>query len=308
QGAIDLNITGSLMPYTFQWSNPPGSTNSDIINLCEGEYCVTITHNAVCTYDTCFTVFAGNIGVSLNAVNISCNGNDMCDGEITAVVTGGVAPFTYIWSNGETTPKITNLCAGIYGLTVTDATGNSTVGTRTITSPPALTLNFIETFPTDFTTNNGAITVIVNGGVPNYTFLWTGPVSGNTASLNNLPPGAYHILVTDANCCQIASNRTLLPDGVPCFIANKLITPNDDGKNDYLIITCIDNLDNHLFIFNRNGGLVYDVANYTNNWNGVDEDNEPVADGGYLWVLEYEDLNGINQVLKGTINVLRTAD
>ncbi len=306
QGAIDLNVTGSLMPYTFQWSNPPGSTNSDIINLCEGEYCVTITHNAVCTFDTCFTVFSGDIGVALNASNPSCNG--VCDGQITAVVSGGVAPFTYLWSNNETTQTISNLCAGIYGLTVTDATGNSTVGTRTLTSPPPLVLNFIETDPTDFTTNDGAISVIVNGGTPFYTFQWTGTVSDSTASLNNLPAGTYNIRVTDANGCQATSNRTLVPVGTKCFIGNKLITPNDDGFNDYFILTCIDNLDNHLYIFNRNGGLVYDAENYTNNWNGVDEDNEPVADGGYLWVLEYTDLNGINQVLKGAVNVLRTAD
>jgi gliding motility-associated-like protein len=93
-----------------------------------------------------------------------------------------------------------------------------------------------------------------------------------------------------------------------CFEGNKIITPNDDGKNDYFIITCVLNTDNHLFIFNRTGGLVYETNDYTNNWTGVDNDNQLLPDGGYMWVLEISDATGTPAVHKGVVYLLRTAD
>ncbi len=309
-GAIDLNVTGGTLPYTYLWSN--NAVTQDIINLCAGQYCVTITHNGgACTFDTCFTVLAGGISVNLVALQYgnfqtSCNG--ICDGEITSVVTGGSEPFMYQWSNGPTTPDLINLCQGVYSLTVTDAAGQTATATRTITSPPALNLTVITTDPTDFSSSDGAASVVVNGGVPNYTYQWTGPIQGNTAALNNLPAGNYQITVKDANQCEITREVPLFPDIGDCYKGIPVITPNSDGKNDYFIITCIFDGDNHLSIYNRYGGLVYETDNYTNNWTGVDGDNQPLPDGGYLWVLELTNTGGNIQILKGTVNLLRTAD
>jgi len=53
---------------------------------------------------------------------------------------------------------------------------------------------------------------------------------------------------------------------------------------------------------------VYETDNYQNNWIGVDNDDEPVPDGGYMWVLEEFGSNGSSQLYKGTVILLRTAD
>jgi gliding motility-associated-like protein len=306
-GAIDLNVLGCTNPFSYNWST--GATTQDIINLCPGQYCVTITCGANCTFDTCFSV-GGNLNLSLNVTQhgnfqISCAG--VCDGEIVSVVSGGTLPITYSWSNGSTSPNLTGLCAGIYSLTVTDASGNSATATRTITAPPQLSFTTLVTLPTDISASDGAISVIANGGVPPYTYQWTGPVTGTQSAMNNLPSGIYSITLTDANGCEFTNVIELLTIGT-CYQANKIITPNSDGKNDFFIIQCAVGVNNHLSIFNRFGGLVYETDDYLNNWTGVDEDDQPLPDGGYLWVFMINNSTGAPQIVKGTVNVLRTAD
>ncbi len=309
-GAIDLNVTGGTLPYTYIWSN--GAITPDITNLCGGQYCVTVTDGQGCTFNTCFTVFSGGIGVTLiatqyGAFQTSCSG--ICDGEITSVVSGGGTTFTYVWSNGATTADISDLCAGTYSLTVTDEAARTATATIELTSPPPFALAFIKTNPSDYLSSDGAIAVVVNGGTPPYTYQWTGPVSGNTASLNNVPAGTYTLLVTDANGCEIVDTEQLVPDvDVPCYTAMKVFTPNSDGKNDYFIIACVLDFENHLFIYNRFGGLVYETEDYQNTWIGVDQDGQALPDGGYHWVLEVTRQNGSRELIKGTVNLVRTAD
>lgn len=302
-GAIDLNVTGGTLPYTYVWSHGPMS--QDIISLCPGQYCVTVTYGNGCTATQCFNVFSGDVGINLTATQISCNGE--CDGSISAQVQGGVQPLTYRWSNNLTTPTISNLCAGIYSLTVTDANGATLTSSIQLNAPPAITADINVTLPTDYSSTNGAISVVAGGGDPPFVYSWTGPVSGNTPALNNLPAGTYTLQITDSNGCVRSFTVPLLPEGGDCYEGTPVITPNSDGKNDFLIITCVYDAPNVLYIFNRNGGLVYTMSNYNNSWEGTYDDFSPVPDGGYHWVLDVKRPQG-TELFKGTVYVLRTAD
>ena len=308
-GAIDLNVLGGVMPNAYLWSN--GATTQDITGLCQGQYCVTVTDGQGCQSDTCFNIFSGDLGVSLTAsvygdFNVSCN--SACDGEITSEVFGP-GTFTYLWSNGATTPDLMNVCAGMYSLTVTDEGGRTAVASVELLESDPFALAYVTNNPTDFTTSDGDITVIVNGGVPPYTYQWSGPVTGNTAALTNVPAGTYTVVITDANGCQITDTEQLLPDlDVPCQTAMSVITPNSDGKNDFFIISCVMDFENTLTIYNRFGGLVYEVDNYQNDWSGYDNNNEPVPDGGYMWVLQITRDDGSKGLFRGTVNLLRSAD
>ncbi|HJW31041.1 MAG TPA: gliding motility-associated C-terminal domain-containing protein, partial [Saprospiraceae bacterium] len=310
QGAIDLNVTGGTQPYSYLWSN--AAPSQDLIGLCAGRYCVTVTDGNGCTVSQCFDITSGNFNVSLtaqqhNGYQTTCSGS--CDGQVTSNVSGGTAPFTYHWGNNQSTANLNNLCAGTYALTVTDASGQTATASIVINAPPAITIDVTTTLPTDFNSNDGAASAIVNGGRPPYSYHWDGPVDFNTAAGSNLPGGTYILTVTDANGCEATKLVSLFPEGGPgCYQGISVITPNSDGKNDYFIISCVLDANNHLFIFNRAGGLVYETDNYQNNWIGVDQNNEPVPDGGYLWVLEVFGPNGSKILYKGTVVLLRTAD
>lgn len=205
-------IVGGTPPYTYLWSN--GATTANISNLCAGAYTGTVTDNNGCLFvSPPITISAGGT-LALSGVpavsNASCAG--ACDGSITGVaVTGGTAPYTYLWSNGATTANVTGLCAGSYDLTITDA-GGCTYSLPTaiaITEPAQLTI------PTPTATNitcnglsNGSITVAPTGGTAPYTYAWS-PTGGTNATASGLAAGTYTVIVTDANSCTATASATV---------------------------------------------------------------------------------------------------
>jgi hypothetical protein len=68
--------------------------------------------------------------------NVTCNG--ATNGSINLSVTGGCAPYAYLWSNGSTSEDPSTLGAGTYGVTVTDANGCTTTNSFTLTQPAIL--------------------------------------------------------------------------------------------------------------------------------------------------------------------------
>jgi len=234
-GAINCEASGIV---SYIWSN--GATTPGISGLAPGEYCVTITTNSGCTKAQCFNVQPGNCQMSVNSTqtNVSCNGDST--GSLILSVTGGVAPITYTWSNGNTTASNTNLAAGNYDATVSDALGCVQNLAFTITEPPALSITVDSVAPT-LNSNSGLIWITANGGIPPYTYLWSDPVGANQAveDLNNLSnTGYYAVTLTDAAGCttsldSIFVGSTVSTNTAPQFKALKVYPV---PTNDVLII------------------------------------------------------------------------
>lgn len=148
------------------------------------------------------------LDVKTPQVQVSCNG--ACDGSITALVTGGTQPYSYLWSTGATTSSITGLCAAYYSLTVTDATGEVEYASNSIAEPAVLLVNLNPTNPTCSGSCNGSLATVVSGGRPGnngYVYLWsTGSTSSN---ISGLCDGAYSVTVSDSRGC-IANNSSSL--------------------------------------------------------------------------------------------------
>ncbi|MFQ5335766.1 MAG: hypothetical protein ACE5DN_06795, partial [Flavobacteriales bacterium] len=135
-------------------------------------------------------------------MHISHIGN--CTGEATVSATGGLTPYTYLWSNAQTDSTATGLCAGTYLVTVTENGGCTAVDSVTIVEPPVISLSTSATNAI-CGASNGSLTVSASGGVSPYTYQWDANTgSQTTAAATGLTPGNYTVTVTDSNGCTMA--------------------------------------------------------------------------------------------------------
>lgn len=195
-----INITPQ-----YQWSN--GSTSATLSNVAAGTYSLTVTLGNTCTITESVTIPSANsnMNVTFQTQQPSCSGSN---GEITVVVDGGVAPFTYQWSNGATTSTIQGLAPGTYEVLVTDANGCTQIGQTTLTSPNSDIFIHLQSFPSKCTANNGSIiTQITSGGQAPFTYLWSN--GETTADISGLAPGLYEITITDVNGCTGRNSITV---------------------------------------------------------------------------------------------------
>ncbi len=209
-GAITTNVTGGTPGYTYLWNG--GATSPNRINIPVGTYTVTVTDANSCTASYSATITQPvAISLSLNPTNVKCFGE--ATGAVNSIVSGGISPYTYVWSNGSSTANITNVTAGTYSVTVTDANGCSKTSNATVSQPAsALSLSSTMINPT-CGLNNGSIDLSVSGGTPAYTYAWS---TGSTnQDISNLASGTYTVTVTDANSCTevltkiIVANSTM---------------------------------------------------------------------------------------------------
>lgn len=197
-GSATAVMTGGTSPYSYLWNTTPVQTTPTATGLCAGSNCVTVTDANGCSSTACVTISEPSaISAIAVPVNIQCFGD--CNGSADLTVSGGTTPYTYLWSNGATAQDITNICAGSYTVTVTDANSNSTTANVTITSPTAVT---VSTTPSNIVCNgicNGSIAITYSGGTEPYSFLWSN--GQTTVNATGLCAGTYSVTVTDNFGC-----------------------------------------------------------------------------------------------------------
>jgi PKD repeat protein len=197
---IPVNVTGGFGSYHYQWSN--GDTTSSI-TVNAGNYCVTITDGAGCVANACVSVNQ-NSPLSINITTPS----HVCPGgvtNVTAVPSGGQAPYVYQWNTGQSTATITQP-VGSYTVTIHDTSGISCTATATvsISNEPQIVIASASTNVSCFGYNNGTATINASGGVAGYTYNWL-PSGGTNSTATNLGPGSYTVTVTDALGCTKTS-------------------------------------------------------------------------------------------------------
>ena len=203
-GSISLTVSGGTGNKTYQWNN--GATTANLTNISAGAYSVTVTDAAGCTASSSYTVTSPSaLSITGNATNIDCAGEN--NGSISVSANGGTGNKTFTWSNGATGSAVTNLSAGVYTVTATDANGCSATATYTITAPQSIIINGEVNSVTCFGDVNGNIQVTATGGTGNKTFTWnTGAVG---AGLNNVAAGVYTVTATDAQGCAASQSFTV---------------------------------------------------------------------------------------------------
>ena len=203
-GTATVGPVGGVAPYDFDWSPAPGGGQGtpQATGLCAGVYAVQITDATGC--DTTVTVLILEpqpLVINGTASAVACNGD--CNGTISVVVTGGVAPYSYAWSDGQQTAQATDLCAGSYTLTVTDANGCTSEATFEVTGPDPLVLAGSST-QSECGVCNGAVEVTASGGTQPYVEVWSSStgIIGTGPGITDLCAGIYSVQVFDANGCE----------------------------------------------------------------------------------------------------------
>jgi hypothetical protein len=201
-GAINISVNGGQSPYSYLWSN--GETTASISNLDVGSYYLTVTDANNCLLTDSFTLSltAPYLTFDLMATDVLCYNGATGSTWITNI--DGVSPFTYLWSNGETTDSITNLAAGVYSVTATGANLDQYSNSIEVYQPTEIMVDIVVTNYDLATSTGGAIDVTVTGGVSPYTYLWN---NGSTLEdLSNCAYGAYSLTITDMAGCSVTGN------------------------------------------------------------------------------------------------------
>ncbi|MBS1651498.1 MAG: gliding motility-associated C-terminal domain-containing protein [Bacteroidetes bacterium] len=211
-GSVSSTVTGGTAPYTYTWSS--GANTANLTNVPAGTYTVQVQDANNCLYSLAATVpnLSGPSITVQSQTNVSCfNGNN---GQAIVLGSGGTSgpgfPH-YSWSNGQNTNAATNLIAGVYTASVTDAAGCVASVSLTITQPSSLVVNVSGTNPKCYNATNGSANAGVTGGTGPYTYTWVpAPGSGvNTSAPASMGPGNYIVNITDANGCPITGSVNL---------------------------------------------------------------------------------------------------
>lgn len=279
-GSASVTASGGTGTYTYLWSND--ATTSSISSLTSGVYRVTVTDINNCeAIGEIEVTQPAEIIVTLTPSDVACAGETT--GGITSAVSGGVEPYSYLWSDGPTAEDRENIPAGTYFLMVTDQNGCSSTASATINEPAALTIQLNATPATCFGTTDGSVSVIANGGTGSYTYLWSNDAT--TPSVGSLGAGTYRVTVTDANGCA-AEDEVEVAEPAALEV---LLTPVD--------VACAGD---------ETGGITTSVsggtAPYTYLWSddSTGEDLEGAAAGTYA--VTVTDQSGCISTASATIN------
>ncbi|NOQ74339.1 MAG: HYR domain-containing protein [Crocinitomix sp.] len=207
-GTATANPSGGTPGYAFIWS-PGGEITAPIISLFAGTYYVDITDANLCTISDSVLITeppCNNFNIGIVGINVLCAGDS--NGSATVYTAHGTAPYTILWSDGQTTATATDLAAGFYSVTVTDSSNCTVFDNITITEPTPLSIGLTPGAVSCFGAGDGTIDLVVTGGVYPYIFSWStgGQIIGESEDLVNLEPGTYSIIVTDANGCVTESS------------------------------------------------------------------------------------------------------
>jgi gliding motility-associated-like protein len=263
-GSATVSSNGGTAPYSYSWNTLPVQNGATATNLTAGTWTCTITDANGCSTasSAAITQPAAALASSIGAqTNVSCSGAST--GSVSVTASGGTAPYTFSWNTSpvQNDGTATNLTAGTWTCTITDANGCSTMRNVTITQPAAaLSITGAITAATCGGASNGAVDASLSGGTAPYTIAWSGPggFASTSEEINSLISGVYTLQVTDANGCSAIQPFSVNQPGM--FIIDATLSDHNGFG-----VSCADGSNGSINI-TASGG----TGPYTHAWTGPD--------------------------------------
>lgn len=263
-GSLAANATGGTAPLFYLWNDPNNQISATATNLAAGSYNLLVTDVNGCTTTSSGTVTQPQqLFSTVSTTDVKCFGEST--GTATANPTGGTSPYTFKWNVPPTTPQITDLAAGSYNLTVTDANGCTFSPTAFQVNQPGapVQVTATQTDTSCFGAMNSVVRATATGGTPApgsvYTFDWPGNLTGQIQT--GLPNGSYTVTATDGQGCTGSASVTVSEYAE--ILAN-LVTSEPK---------CFGTPDGQVSVNNVSGG----AGNYTYNWSEPGAPNSPTV-------------------------------
>lgn len=277
-GSVDITVSGGAGGYAYLWEN--GVETEDVHNLAPGVHSVKVTDANGCTATGEFIVgSATNLGISAVQVTPDCN---EANGSIDLSVSNGSAPYTFVWSNGDTAEDLQQVASGLYSVTVTDNSGCSAKAAFFLKENNTLMVTAISS-PTGCTDDaSGHLDLSVSGGTPPYTYQWSN--GEKSQDIFGLESGYYTVTVTDAKGCTASGGFTI---SKKTFQVNRIIKDP----------TCHESSDGSINLSEPVGG----TSPYTYQWsNGETGKSLTNIDGG-VYTVTISDAAGCSRTLSFTL-------
>jgi len=292
--------SGGTLPYTYQWSN--SSSGSTANNLSAGAYTLTITDASNCTATTSFNIdHAPELIVQGQSNSPICFGSQ--EGLASVNASGGTAPYSFLWPDGNTNNQSINLNAGIYQVTVTDAAACSKITTIDLDERAEIIIELEAIRPSCFGGNNGQIEVLnISGGSGNYTYVWDAPNAPSGPLLSNLTGNqTYSLTVTDSQGCS-AMNTIRLEEPSPIQLSL-----------DVQPVSCFGNSDGELILLQATGQYndfeyLWSTGDTTSSLTGLSAgvysllvtDSSGCSLDTSIWVLQPEEIEPVFKVVSNS--------
>jgi hypothetical protein len=236
-GIISVNPTSGVAPYFFSIDSGNFVSNNTFSGLIAGAYTIQVKDSNECNIASYSVSITENpiLSAISTAVNNRCFGGK--SGTINLTSFGGVAPYSYLWSNGITTEDLSNLIAGTYTCTVTDINGCTKIHSQSITQGAQITMTFTKTNATAPLFNNGIATCIPANGFTPYRYTWNTIPAQTTQTATGLSAGNYVVTVKDNKKCARNGAVSILAArmGVPPNIESSIIVNPNPGNGLFTI-------------------------------------------------------------------------
>jgi gliding motility-associated-like protein len=285
----NTTVSGGLAPYSYSWNTVPASSNLNLTTVIAGNYTLTVTDANGCIVNGTYTVpsVAGFIIDTNNLVTINSNCDNVA-GSISGIVLTGGTGYTYNWTNtAQTTVNPTNLSAGIYDLTVTDASGciRTINGIEIESNASNIQADFVVT------ENPGSVNELVQ-----FSDQSTGNISGWNWSIDSTlisvqnpsyiftEEGIYPVTLIVVNNNGCIDSMTVFVEILTDIVVPNVLTTNFDAINDTWIINGLAK-ETKVLILNRWGQIVFQTNDYKNDWKGLDSSGEKSVNGVYTYVI-----------------------